>query len=102
LLGCGSLAEREWDHANGYKQNQVKAASNKMRSNHRANTLFHFDRAPAKQTAFYWQRVKNVKISLLKETAGPPNSANGKRTSLQLQRVCKRMTSWPVSLSANA
>ena len=24
LLGCGSLPEREWDHANGYKQNQKR------------------------------------------------------------------------------
>jgi hypothetical protein len=33
LLGCGSLPESEWDHANGYKQDQVKAPRN-MRSNH--------------------------------------------------------------------
>jgi len=68
LLGCGSLPEGEWDHANSYKQNQVKGTSNKMRSNHGVNTLFHFDGAPAKQTAFYWQRVKSVKTSLRMET----------------------------------
>jgi hypothetical protein len=54
LLGCGSLPEREWDHANGYKQNQVKGTSKKMGSNHGINILFQFDRAPAKQTPFYW------------------------------------------------
>jgi hypothetical protein len=48
LLGCGSLPEREWDHADGYKENQAKGTSNTMRSNHGVNTLFHFDRAPAK------------------------------------------------------
>jgi hypothetical protein len=79
LLGCGSLPEREWDHANGYKQNQVTGASKKMGSNHGVNTLFHFDRAPAKQTTFYRQRVKNVKTSLRMETAGRPNSANGNK-----------------------
>jgi hypothetical protein len=79
LLGCGSLPKGEWDHANGYKQNQVKGTSKKVRSNHGVNTLFHFDRAPAKQTAFYWHRVKNVKTSLRMETAGRPNSANGNK-----------------------
>jgi hypothetical protein len=68
LLACGSLPEREWDHANGYKQNQAKGTSNKVRSNPGLNTLFHFDRAPTKQTGFYRQRVKNVKISLRMET----------------------------------
>jgi hypothetical protein len=51
LLGRGSLPEREWDHANGYKQNQVKGTSKKMRSNHGVNTLFHFDRAPRSLTS---------------------------------------------------
>ena len=55
------------------------AEPKKVRSNHGVNTLFHFDRAPAKQTAFYWQRVKNVKTSLRMETAGRPNSANGNK-----------------------
>jgi hypothetical protein len=41
-----------------------------MRSNHRVNALFHFRRAPAEQTAFYWQRVENVKTSLRMETRG--------------------------------
>jgi hypothetical protein len=58
VLGCGSLPGGEWVHANGYKQNQVKGASKKVGFNHAVHTLFHFDRAPAKQTAFYWQRVK--------------------------------------------
>jgi hypothetical protein len=58
LLGCGSLPEREWDHANGYKQNQVTGTSNKVRSNQGVNTVFHFDRAPAKQTAFTGSALK--------------------------------------------
>jgi hypothetical protein len=40
LLGCGSLPEREWDHANGYKQNQVTGASKKMGFN--GGFFFHF------------------------------------------------------------
>jgi hypothetical protein len=51
LLGRGSLPEREWDQANGHKQNQAKGTSNKMRSNHGVNTLFHFDRAPHSLTS---------------------------------------------------
>jgi hypothetical protein len=42
LLGCGSLPEGEWDHANGYKQNQVKGASKKVRSNGGVKLFFHF------------------------------------------------------------
>jgi hypothetical protein len=75
LLGCGSLRKRERDQANYYKQNQVKGTSNKVRSNHGVNTLFHFDRAPAKQTAFYWQRVKNVKTSLRIDVLAPADIA---------------------------
>jgi hypothetical protein len=42
LLGCGSLPEREWDHANGSKQNQVRGASKKMSFNGRVKLFFHF------------------------------------------------------------
>ena len=35
LLGCASLPEREWDHANGYKQNQAKGTSKKLGFNRR-------------------------------------------------------------------
>jgi hypothetical protein len=88
LPGCGSLRERDWDHANGYKQNQAKGTSNKMRSDHGVNTLFHFDRAPAKHTDFYWQRVKNVKTSSRMETAKQANSVdqNGSRLASHLTR----------------
>jgi hypothetical protein len=42
LLGCGSLPEREWDHANGYKQNQVKGTLKKMGFNGGATLFFRF------------------------------------------------------------
>jgi hypothetical protein len=42
LLGCGSLPEGEWDHANGYKQNQVTGASKKMGFNRGVKLFFHF------------------------------------------------------------
>jgi hypothetical protein len=42
LLGGDSLPEREWDHAKGHKQNQVKGASKKMRFNVWINLFFHF------------------------------------------------------------
>src|SRR5882724_9187195 len=42
LLGCGSLPEREWDHANGYKQNQVTGALKKMAFNGGVKLFFHF------------------------------------------------------------
>jgi hypothetical protein len=79
VLGCGSLPEGEWVHANGYKQNQVKGASKKVGFNHAVNTLFHFDRAPAKQTAFYWQRVKRQDFLADGKPRGRPNSANGNK-----------------------
>lgn len=34
--------EREWCHANGYKQNQVKGTSRKMGFNGRVELFFHF------------------------------------------------------------
>jgi hypothetical protein len=61
VLGCGLLPEGEWDHANGYKQNQVKGASKKVGFNHGVNTLFHFAYASVKQAVFYSKRVKDVK-----------------------------------------
>jgi hypothetical protein len=42
LLGCGSLPEREWDHANGYKENQVKGTSKKMGFKRGVKLFFHF------------------------------------------------------------
>ena len=41
-VGGGSLPEREWDHANGHKQKQVKGASKKMRFDVLFNLFFHF------------------------------------------------------------
>jgi len=42
LLGGGSLPEREWDHANGHKQKQVKRASEKMRFDLGVSLFFQF------------------------------------------------------------
>jgi hypothetical protein len=42
LLGGGSLPEREWDHADGHKQNQVKGASKKMRFDFWISLFFQF------------------------------------------------------------
>jgi hypothetical protein len=42
LLGGGSLPEREWVHANGHKQKQVKGASKKMRFDVGISLFFHF------------------------------------------------------------
>src|SRR4029453_19425576 len=36
------LRQREWDHADGHKQKQIKCASEKMRFDGRVNLLFHF------------------------------------------------------------
>jgi hypothetical protein len=46
LPGGGSLPEREWDHAHGHKQKQVKGASKKMRFNVSINLCFHFRFTP--------------------------------------------------------
>jgi hypothetical protein len=42
LLGCGSLPEGEWDHANGCKQNQVKGTVKKMGFNGVVKLFFYF------------------------------------------------------------
>jgi hypothetical protein len=41
LLGGRSLPEREWDHANSHKQNQVKGASKKMRFDAGVSLFLH-------------------------------------------------------------
>jgi hypothetical protein len=42
LLSRGSLPEGEWDHANGYQQNQVAGALKKMGFNGGVKLFFHF------------------------------------------------------------
>jgi hypothetical protein len=39
---AGSLSQREWNRANGWKQKQVKRTSNKMRLDCGVNLFFHF------------------------------------------------------------
>jgi hypothetical protein len=42
LLDTISLRQREWDHANGHKQKQVKAAPKKMRLDVGGTLFFYF------------------------------------------------------------
>jgi hypothetical protein len=79
FLGSGSIEIRSSKPWNQFRSSLSKRTSFRRASGASNNTLFHFDRAPTKQTALYWQRVKNVKTSLRIETAGRPNGANGNK-----------------------
>jgi hypothetical protein len=43
LFAGGALREREWDHADGPEQNQVKGGSKQMRFNVWVSLFFHSD-----------------------------------------------------------